>query len=97
MPGIGLPPPMVWLIIVPLLALLAAVPLGRRAARLMPIVALVMPALALWLIVEISLGGPQEHTLGGWSPPLGIALRADGLSAAMLLLTALLGAAAGLF
>jgi formate hydrogenlyase subunit 3/multisubunit Na+/H+ antiporter MnhD subunit len=96
-PEIGLPPPSVWLIVVPLLALLAAVPLGRRAARLMPTLAVVMPALALWLIVEVSLGGRQEHTLGGWPPPLGIALRADGLSAAMLLLAALLGAAAGLF
>jgi len=96
-PGIGLPPPLELLVVVPLLALLAAVPLGRRAARLMPLMALVMPVLAFWLVVEISVAGPQERTLGGWLPPLGIALRADGLSAAMLLLTAVLGATAGLF
>lgn len=96
-PGIGLPPPLELLVVVPLLALLAAVPLGRRAARLMPLMALVMPALALWLVAEISVDGPQQRILGGWLPPLGIALRADGLSAAMLLLTAVLGATAGLF
>ena len=96
-PGIGLPPPLELLVVVPLLALLAAVPLGRRAARLMPLMALLMPLLAFWLVAEISVAGPQERTLGGWLPPLGIALRADGLSAAMLLLTAVLGATAGLF
>jgi hypothetical protein len=41
------------LLIVPLLALLAAIPLGRRAARLMPLMALVMPALALWLVADV--------------------------------------------
>jgi formate hydrogenlyase subunit 3/multisubunit Na+/H+ antiporter MnhD subunit len=55
-----------------------------------------MPALALWLVPTGS-HGPIERRLGGWSPPLGIALRADGLSAAMILLTAILAAASGLF
>ena len=96
-PGIGLPPPLELLVVVPLLALLAAIPLGRRAARLMQLMALVMPILALWLVAEISVDGPQERILGGWLPPLGIALRADGLSAVMLLLTVVLGATAGLF
>jgi len=43
----------------------------------------------------------EGHTLiyvvGGWQPPLGIALRADGLSAAMMLVTAVIICATGLF
>ncbi|VTZ23416.1 Formate hydrogenlyase subunit 3/Multisubunit Na+/H+ antiporter, MnhD subunit [Methylocella tundrae] len=40
---------------------------------------------------------PIVYVLGGWSPPLGIALRADGFSAVMLVTAALVIAAAGLF
>ena len=35
--------------------------------------------------------------MGGWEPPLGIALRADGLSAAMMMTTAIVICATGLF
>ena len=35
--------------------------------------------------------------VGGWAPPLGIALRADGLSAAMMITTAVVICATGLF
>lgn len=37
------------------------------------------------------------YVSGGWAPPLGIQLRADGLSAAMLLTTALVGLAVGIY
>jgi formate hydrogenlyase subunit 3/multisubunit Na+/H+ antiporter MnhD subunit len=37
------------------------------------------------------------YFLGGWAPPLGLALRADGLSAAMLLTTAIVVCATGLY
>jgi len=43
------------------------------------------------LTVELWHGGPQLHMLGGWPAPLGIALVADGLSAMMLLMTAVVG------
>ena len=33
-------------------------------------------------------GGSLLYLLGGWAPPLGVALRADGLSAVMMLATA---------
>ena len=95
--ALGLPSALELLVIVPLLALLAAIPLGRRSARLMPVMALVMPALAVLLVLDVAASGTVDSTLGGWQPPLGIGLRADGLSAAMLLLTALLAAVAGLF
>ena len=41
-----------------------------------------------WQVLE---RGPQQYFLGGWKPPLGIALACDGLSAAMLLMTAVVG------
>lgn len=43
------------------------------------------------LAASISSGGAHHHAIGGWEAPLGIALHADGLSAVMLLLTALTG------
>ncbi len=41
--------------------------------------------------------GVQLHRVGGWGPPLGIDLRADGLSVLMLLITALIGLAVSLY
>ena len=50
------------------------------------------------IIYEVSRTGQTlTYVLGGWQPPLGIALRADGLSAAMLATTALVIGATGLF
>ena len=42
-------------------------------------------------------GGPLLYLLGAWAPPLGVALRADGLSAVMLLTTAVVICAVGVF
>jgi formate hydrogenlyase subunit 3/multisubunit Na+/H+ antiporter MnhD subunit len=42
-------------------------------------------------------GHPLVYLLGGWSPPLGLALRADGLSALMLVTTAIVISGAALF
>ncbi|HEX2840485.1 complex I subunit 5 family protein [Hyphomicrobium sp.] len=42
-------------------------------------------------------GKALTYVLGGWTPPLGIMLRADGLSAAMLVTTAIIIAAAAFF
>ena len=41
--------------------------------------------------------GVQVHRVGGWRAPLGIDLRADGLSVLMLLITALIGLAVSLY
>lgn len=94
--GLTWPSSLELLLVLPLLATLAAVPLGRRAGRLMPLMALVMPALAIWLVAETWRFGPAEIALGGWSPPLGIALRVDGLAALMILLSSILASAADL-
>ena len=42
-------------------------------------------------------GHSLTYIVGGWKPPLGIALRADGLSAAMMMTTAIVICATGLF
>jgi multicomponent Na+:H+ antiporter subunit D len=71
---------------------------GRQAER---IVLVAMP-IGLAIAVAIVSGvwrsrTPLHYFVGGWAPPLGIALRADGLSAIMLVTTALVIGAIGLF
>ena len=68
--------------------------LQRVAFALMPL------GLALALAIASAWGhasGPLVYLLGGWSPPLGIALRADGASVAMLLAVAGVVCGIGLF
>jgi len=64
---------------------------GRWSAR----VALLSMPVGLGLAAAIAstllrLDAPLVYLLGAWQPPLGIALRADGMSAALLLTTALI-------
>src|SRR5690606_19897469 len=71
---------------------------GRSAER---IALASMPAgLGLALAIALTVWreeAPLVYVLGGWTPPLGIALRADGFSAVMLVTAALVVAAAGCF
>ena len=90
-----------WLVaavIFPVVALLLAVAGGARQAARVGVLAL---PVGLAIAVAVMLGVVQHGTLGyhvgGWAPPLGIALRADALSAAMLLTTALVAGGAGLY
>lgn len=71
---------------------------GRRAeqAALLWCAAGVALAFALLLAVLLA-GAPVAYHLGGWAPPLGIALEADGLAAAMLAATALVAGGAALY
>ncbi|WP_147103541.1 complex I subunit 5 family protein [Nesterenkonia populi] len=59
--------------------------------------ALLTGALSLLLIFETVSRGVQETALGGYGAPLGIHLRADGLSAVFLGLTALVGVSLSVF
>jgi multicomponent Na+:H+ antiporter subunit D len=86
-------------IILPVAGVLLSLALGRHhgeriALGLMPagLGAAVAIALGVW-----SSGEPIVYILGGWTPPLGIALRADGFSAVMLVTTALVISSAGFF
>jgi formate hydrogenlyase subunit 3/multisubunit Na+/H+ antiporter MnhD subunit len=71
---------------------------GRQAER----IALGLMPVELGVAVAIAYltwrsGQPLVYTLAGYPPPLGIALRADGFSAVMLVTAALIAPAAGLF
>jgi len=78
--------------------LLAFVHGGQAASRL------ARGALWLWLALAVAIvaavirqGEPISYHIGGFAPPIGIALAADGLAAAMLLAAAIILVAAGLF
>jgi len=78
-------------LLVPLLtALLARQPVLRRGVSLLG--GLTLLACAILLLLEVVQGGRQSVALGNWPLPYAIEFAADGLSAALVLLTALLGA-----
>ena len=86
-------------LVLPLAGVFAALILGGRNAR--RVAMLTIPAgLALATAIGLELmqsGQTLVYLLGGWAPPLGITLRADGLSAAMLLTTTVVLLAVALF
>lgn len=74
-------------VLLPFVGMLLGLALGGRWVQR---VAFVVIALGLALAIAIAntwldASGPLVYLLGGWSPPLGIALRADGAAVAMLL------------
>ena len=86
-------------LVVPVTAvLLAFVAGGRQAER---IALATMPlGLAIAVATAVTLwwtGAPLVYLLGGWTPPLGVALCADGLSVVMLTITAVVISAVGVF
>ena len=78
-------------IIVPVAGVLLAFVLGERYVRLVAFT--VMPlglAMAGGIVLALPRsGGLIVYLLGAWPPPLGVALRADGLSAVMLAIAAI--------
>jgi multicomponent Na+:H+ antiporter subunit D len=93
----GIPwPDLPWVVLpvaVPLVAGMLAVPMGARAGRLAWPAGLLGIAAATGLAAQVWRGGVAELAIGGWAPPLGIALRADGLGAAFVLAGALVAGA----
>jgi multicomponent Na+:H+ antiporter subunit D len=84
-------------IVVPVVTVLLAFATGGRwveriALATMPIGL----AIAVAILVEVR-QAPLVYLLGGWAPPLGVALRADGLSAVMMAVTAMVVCAIGVF
>ncbi len=89
---------MVAVVTVPLVAAVAALLAGRRGAAAAGLLgSLVGTVAVLGLAQAVMEGGAQHLVVGGWSAPLGIELRADGLSTAMLLMTAVVGAGIALY
>ena len=86
-------------LILPFVGVLAALILGGRHARSVAMLALPLGlALSLAIVGEaVRSGQTLVYLLGGWAPPLGIALRTDGLSAVMLPTTAVILLAVAFF
>jgi formate hydrogenlyase subunit 3/multisubunit Na+/H+ antiporter MnhD subunit len=86
-------------LILPVLGLLLALALGgRHLGRLALGLLLVGLAGALAIATVVLVGGTAlEYRLGAWVPPLGVTLKADGLSAVMLLTSALVLLGVGLY
>jgi formate hydrogenlyase subunit 3/multisubunit Na+/H+ antiporter MnhD subunit len=84
---------------VPVAGVLAAFAAGgRHVARIA--LATVPLGLAIAAAVAAAVartGSPLVYVLGAWAPPLGVALRADGLSAVMMVITALVLGAVAIF
>ena len=88
---------LVWPIVLPLLATLAVVVWPRRS-DLIGLAASVAVLLAVVLVLQrIASEGTLLLGLGGWTPGLGIALRADAFAAALALMVALVALAAGIY
>ena len=76
-------------LVLPLLGMLAGFVLGGAWARRLVMLVLPLGVILSFavLVALVGSGQPLVYHLGAWAPPLGIALRADGLSGAMLLAT----------
>ncbi|MGJ3261808.1 MAG: complex I subunit 5 family protein [Salinarimonas sp.] len=65
----------------PLAGALAALVMGRRAGDLIVVTGPAMALVAAALVAGVAENGPARIAVGGFAPPLGIALVADGLAA----------------
>jgi multicomponent Na+:H+ antiporter subunit D len=73
-------------VLVPFVGVLAGFALGGRNAQRVAMVT-ILAGLGLAIAIAAAIvrsGGALVYLLGGWAPPLGIALRADGLSFVMI-------------
>lgn len=88
---------LIWPVILPLSAALFAF-LAKGQPRLVGLTGALFTALAsgalFWKMVSHGFG---RYDLGGWQPPLGISLRADGPAVLMVLMTAVTGFAISIY
>jgi formate hydrogenlyase subunit 3/multisubunit Na+/H+ antiporter MnhD subunit len=90
---------LVLLIVIPVAGALLAVAVGGRnleriALATLPLGLAVAIAIALTMVPAT---GPLVYLLGAWAPPLGVALRADGLSTVIAVITAIVICAIGVY
>ena len=84
-------------IIFPVIGILLSMALGgRHVERIALIFLLAGLAVAIAVFAAILRDSQLIYVVGNWEPPLGIALRADGVSAAMMLTVAVVICATGL-
>ena len=85
---------LVWLAALPLIGAVATLLLPRQGNAIANASAVATAVTAGILVHAVSGQGSLHYAIGGWQAGLGIALRADGLSALLLLMTALVMLAA---
>lgn len=78
------------LVLLPLFSALLMLLWPRIAPRLQCIAAIACVVLAFLLLQDVQLNGTQQHFIGGWNPLLAIRWYADGLTALLLFLSAVL-------
>jgi multicomponent Na+:H+ antiporter subunit D len=91
-----------WILVLAIVLPVAGILLAFLAGRHARMVSLAFLTAGVGVAVAIANGvwranDALTYASGGWAPPLGIELRADGLSAVMLLVTAIVILAAGLY
>lgn len=88
---------LIWPVALPLMGSLLALLWPRRADAVGVAASAAALAAAALIVARVVDQGTLTHALGGWAPGLGIALRADALSAALLLMTTTIALAAGAY
>ena len=86
-------------VLVPFIGVLAGMVLGSRGAQRVAF-AILAAGLAIAIAIADALvqsGDTVVYILGGWTPPLGVALRADGLAVIMLLAIAVVIGGIGVY
>jgi len=86
-------------VLVPFVGVMAGLVLGGRNAQRVAMLTIVA-GLAIAIAIAATMlrsGGALTYLLGGWAPPLGIALRADGLSLVMMVAVAVVIAGIGIY
>ena len=84
---------------VPVVGVLAAFCTGGRQVERIAMLTIAIDLAIVGTITArlVRTGEPLVYLLGGWSPPLGVALRADGLAVVMLGIVAIVMAAVAIF
>ena len=90
-------PWIIWVVFSPMIGAIAAFLWPGRATLVGGLATLTTAGSVLWLVWQVAQLGPQRHAMGGWGAPLGIDLHADGLTAVMLLTTALVGGGVSIY
>ena len=86
-------------VLVPFVGVLVGLVLGGRRAQRLALLTIVL-GLGITIAIASTLvqsGAAVVYLLGGWAPPLGVALRADGLSVVMLLAVAVVICGIGVY
>lgn len=88
---------LVAVLVLPLAGALASVALPGRAARVASVASIAATlAAAVALAASVVAQGVPRLEIGGWAPPVGIVVEADGLAVAMIVMTAMVMVAAAL-